>query len=36
MGNYAEAIADFDAVINSPNATEKVLEKKFFSLEDYF
>jgi hypothetical protein len=29
MGNYAEAIADFDAVINSPNATEKVLEKNF-------
>jgi len=24
MGNYAEAIADFDTVIKDPNATEKV------------
>ena len=24
MGNYAEAISDFDAVINDPNATEQV------------
>jgi hypothetical protein len=26
MGNYAEAVADFDAVINNPNVTEKVWE----------
>ena len=30
MGNYIEAIADFDAVINNPNVTEKV--KKIFVL----
>ena len=24
MGSYAEALADFDAVVNDPNATEKV------------
>jgi len=24
MGNYAEAIADFDAVVNNQNVTEKV------------
>jgi len=29
MGSYIEAISDFDAVINNPNATEKVREKYF-------
>ncbi|CAF4151584.1 unnamed protein product [Rotaria sordida] len=24
MGNYAEAVADFDAIINDPNVTEKI------------
>lgn len=24
MGNYVEAVADFDAVVNNPDATEKV------------
>jgi len=24
MGNFKEALADFDTVINDPNATEKV------------
>jgi hypothetical protein len=26
MGNFKEALADFDTVVNDPNATEKVLE----------
>jgi hypothetical protein len=30
MGNYAEAIADFDTVIKDPNATEKVWRIFFF------
>ncbi len=30
MGNYAEAVADFDAVINNPNVTEKVWEIFFY------
>jgi hypothetical protein len=29
MGSYAEAIADFDAIVNDPNATEKV-DKNLF------
>ncbi len=34
MGNYAEAVADFDAVINNPNVTEKVWEI-FFIGNDF-
>jgi hypothetical protein len=29
MGSYIEAISDFDAVINNPNATEKVRKNIF-------
>ena len=32
MGNYAEAVADFDAVAQHANATEKVREKTSYSL----
>ena len=31
MGNYAEAIADFDTVIQNPNATEKVCGRFFLA-----
>jgi hypothetical protein len=26
MGNFKEALTDFDTVVNDPNATEKVLK----------
>jgi hypothetical protein len=32
MGNFKEALADFDAVVDDPNATEKVWWSEFFFL----
>ena len=36
MGNFKEALADFDAVVNDPNATEKVFEYLKFIFEENF
>jgi import receptor subunit TOM70 len=36
MGNFKEALADFDTVVNDPNATEKVLERLEIYLKSIF
>jgi len=33
MGNFKEALADFNAVVDDPNVTEKVWLFEFLSLQ---